>query len=247
MDDKTLSLVLIVLSGVMGLLLLLRLALIYRALRLYWSRSYSAASNVSQLDIAPPLEAEPLIAALRALGFQRLGEVQICSVGAQEPIMSWLFGQAQGEVLAELSGPLPSLGLTTMFQDGAVVQTMHPRGETVNAPDYVCCAVPESVAAAHQRHRRQVREFGARHGRPRLVRDVHGYLDLDAVYRAHHGQRLSRAFLKRQFVALLFNLYGLAIPLGGMLAQRHTDLSPGELTVGLSVLLYTFFLARFSA
>jgi hypothetical protein len=244
MDDKTLNLVLIILSAVMGALLLLRLFLIYKALRMYWGKPRSVTSNASHLGVTPPAPAEPLIAALRALGFQRLGEVQVRTAGAQEPIINWLFGQAQGVVLAELTGPLPLLGLTTMFQDGAVVQTMYPRGETINAPDYVCRAVSESVAAAHEHHCRQAQEFGAQHGSPRLVRDMRGYLDLDAVYRAHHGQRLHRAFLKRQFVALLFNLYGLAVPLGGMLAQRTTHLSPGSLSVGVFALLYAFFLAR---
>ena len=244
-SSEFLDLALSVIAGVMGMLLLLRLGLVYKALRMYWGGPHGATSNASHLGLAPPAEAGPMMADLSDLGFHRLGETQVQTPGAEEPLTCWLFGDPGGVAFAELAGPLPLVGLTTMFQDETVVQTLYPVGEKVNAPDYVCRAVSGSLESAHEHHLRQVQELSAQHGQPRLVEDMRHYLDVAAIYRARHGRRLDRAFLRRQFAALLVNLYGLATPVGGMVVRRSTDVAPALILIGVLVLaLAPFFVKR---
>jgi hypothetical protein len=243
-DDKTLNLVLMLMAGSTGLVLLLRLALLYKALRMYWGSPRSTTSNASHKGLVPPRAARSLIAGLKALGFHRLGETQVQTAGAKEPVTGWLFGSSEGVVFAELAGSLPLVGLTTMFHDGAVVQTLYPIGERISAPDYVCRVVPGSLKAAYKYHLRQVQTFGAGRGRPRLVEDMDHYLDVASVYRARHGQRLHRAFLERQFEALLFNLYGLAIPLGGMAVHRILDVPSDLIVIGVVALLFGLYFVK---
>ncbi len=228
----------------MGLLLILRLGLVYKALRMVWSGPHGAISDASRLGIAPPADARPLMADLNALGFHHMGKTQVQTPFAQEPLTCWLFGHPGGAIFAELAGPLPMVSLTTMFENETVVQTLYPVGEKVNAPDYVCRAIPGSLETAHRHHLRQVQELSARHGQPRLVKDMRHYLDVASIYRARHGRRLDRAFLKRQCVALLVNLYGLATPLGGMVARRSTDAPPALILSGVLILVLAPYFAQ---
>jgi hypothetical protein len=127
---------------------------------------------------------------LRALGFSRLGEVAIDLPGEGRPHYSWVLVDESGTVEVELvTAGAPLLSFVTTFGDGAAVQTMLPRGESIRRDDFASIVERGSLAAAVDRHRAEVAAFAARHGRPLLVRTMADHLRHDVTYRERHAHR----------------------------------------------------------
>ena len=82
-SPEFLDLALSVIAGAIGLLLILRLGLVYKALRMVWSGPHGATSDASRLGIAPPADAGPVMADLNDLGFHQMGETQVQTPFAQ--------------------------------------------------------------------------------------------------------------------------------------------------------------------
>ena len=127
---------------------------------------------------------------LRALGFERLGEVGIDLPGESKPHYSWILVDDTRTVEVELVGDerIPPLaGFVSTFGDGGAVQTMFPHGESIRRDDFVSVVERDSLAAAVDLHRREVETFSARHGRPFPVNTMVEHLRHDATFRERHA------------------------------------------------------------
>lgn len=144
---------------------------------------------------------------LRALGFSRLGETGIDVPGQRSTHYSWVMIDETGTVEVELvggQGVPPLLGFVSTFGDGAAVQTMLPLGETIRREDFVSTVEKDSVQAAVERHRAEVKAFETRHGRPLPVRSMGDHLRHDVTYRERHATRfLMSGFVRTSAIAWL--------------------------------------------
>jgi hypothetical protein len=205
----------LVVAGVMLLVGVVPLAVM---IRVYRGADSRRPVDATVRAVPPPAGVRQLVDALAALGFRRLGEYELelpgsfllrpphRSAGGTAPgrpvHMCWVFVDAEGTTVAEVA-PLGDaendgglVGLTTTMRDGAVVETMFPRGERIERPDFHSGHVRTSVAAAYDEHRLHLGRL-RRHGRPRAVVSMRDMLRDDAVYRERFAKRKLRGPLLR--------------------------------------------------
>ena len=171
-------------------------------------RDATGMAGLLSEDLAPWYEE------LRRLGFTRLGEIALDLPGESRPHLTWLLVDETGTVEVELVGDESVsrlVAFVTTFGDGAVVQTMHPRGERIRRDDFVCSTERNSIPAALERHRREVAAFVAAHGQPYVVASVADHLRHDVTYRERHARRfLMTGFLRMSAKAWLVLAAGVA-------------------------------------
>ena len=177
--------------------------------------------DASSLGLVPGGRVAPFTAALAELGFVRLGEAQLDLPGQRlvqfQPTGSptivgphvathtiFLFVDHTGTILAEtgeVEGAPVLVSLSTMFADGSVVETMYPRGESIDDPDFHSGHVTSSLAAAYDEQRLHVARWRMRHGTPVTISSVEDYLRGDAEYRERFALRKLRGpLVRRQLV-----------------------------------------------
>jgi hypothetical protein len=156
------------------------------------------SEDVSDKKPAPMPELEPTIAALSALGFTRLGEVQVKIPGGQTA-GSRVFISSDKTVFAELT-ETQVVVFTTVFTDDAVLETGFPVGETIETRNFRSHTVTTGLEKAYQYHRRQIETFGKAHGVARPVGTMQDYLAWDAMYRRRY---VSRKMQRHTWLGLL--------------------------------------------
>lgn len=201
-----------VIFGGLTLNLLLSIIKIIRNLR---TASQRQPIDISHQNRELPPEVFATHQQLMAFGFQRLGETEIEMVSIREPGTTWLFGNPDFTVVAELalipSGAAVQFG--TIYYDDFVVETSFPIGENIDVPYMHSRRVVTDLESAWQSHQEDVARFNAEHGSPRQMRSISDVLAGEAMYRERHYQQKLRPELFRQFVLMVysFNLTVLCI------------------------------------
>jgi hypothetical protein len=217
LDDPSLAVILVAVLVLVATVLPLPAVLgIYRGVDRRRPRDVS--------DRATPLPAvlHPTVAALGAMGFRRLGEYEVTlpsgpfailrrngrgTTDAAPAHMAWVFVDILETTVAEVvvvggdDPPEALVGLTTTMRDGAVVETLYPRGERIDDPDFHSGHVRTSLAAAYDDHRLHAARFAPRHGNPRRVSTMRDMLREDELYRQRFAKRKLRGPLIRRHLA----------------------------------------------
>jgi hypothetical protein len=236
LDDPSLPVILIAVLALLATVLPLHAVLgIYRGVERRRPR------DVSDRETPPSTVLHTTVAALAVLGFRRLGEYEVTLPGGPVAILrrngrstagaatrapvAWVFVDIQETTVAEVvvvggdDPPEALVGLTTTMRDGAVVETMYPRGERIEDPDFHSGHVRTSLAAAYDDHRLHAGRFTPRHGTPRRVSTMRDLLREDELYRRRFAKRKLRGPLIRRHLApaLLVS----AMSLAGIAAALH--------------------------
>jgi hypothetical protein len=227
----------LVVAGVMLVVAVVPLAVM---VRVYRGADGRRPVDATVKAFPPPAGIRPITDALTMVGFVRLGEYEIELPGSfllrpryrssagpapgRAVHVCWVFLDAEGTTVAEVApvGPGESEGLvalTTTMRDGAVVETMFPRGERIEQPDFHSGHVRTSVAAAYDEHRVHVGRF-MRHGRPRSVASMRDMLRDDAVYRERFAKRKLRGPLVRNQILPAAAIACAALGLAAYALQR---------------------------
>ncbi len=222
-----------------GAMLLARLAMIANAKKWRSERPPRRDVDISHLNTPPPDSLRASIAEMEALGFQRLGELQV-EEPEKGPIgQVWTFVNAEGTVLGEIaaSAPQPLSGFMTAFADGAITEVFYPHGESIDHPDYVHHYSNVSLADAYRRQCEQVAAFYEAHGAPRPIRTMQDCLDMSALYRERYSQRLMGSVMRSLTLApLVANLVVLALAAGLLIAQYRFDMPQWAFLSALGVI-----------
>ena len=179
-------------------------------------------TDASHLNLAPPVNAQDSINILIELGFQRLGETYTRMPLAMSPGPTWIFIDHPKTTQAEIVEITPGAYFTTVFTDGAVVETGYPQGENITTANLLSHTITTSVGDAFQHHMLNVQEFQERHGSPRTIKSMKEYLHWDKIYRTQYAQgKMLRVFLIDLAQVLAF-LYGVIVSIVvWQLSQRH--------------------------
>ena len=226
---------------VAGMMLLVGVVPLLVMIRVYQGADRRRPVDATSRATPPPPGIRPLVDALAALGFRRLGEYELelpgsfllrpphRSAGGAAPgrpvHVCWVLVDAEGTTVAEVApfadaedgGGLVSL--TTTMRDGAVVETMFPRGERVERPDFHSGHVRTSVDAAYDEHRLHVGRF-MRHGRPRSVVSMRDMLRDDTVYRERFAKRKLHGPLIRNQILPAAGIASAALGLAAYALER---------------------------
>jgi hypothetical protein len=194
---------------------------LWRAWRVYDGSSTRRPFDASGAGLQPPPELVPCLSALMRLGFHRLGEAQLDIPGVRavtltatgEPRIAgepttrhtiFVFVDNDGTVVAE-TGVVPHAPLLTSFNsvypDGSVVETMYPRGETIDHADFHSGHSKHSLDRAYHDQRGVMDRWRWEHGAPRVISTMSDYLRADADYRDRFAKRKLRGpMLRRQIL-----------------------------------------------
>jgi hypothetical protein len=208
-------LVIVIAAGVTLLALAVPLV---RMIQIYAGVDKRRPFDVSSAGLTPPPELVPTISALMRLGFKRVGEAGLVLPGTKAVALSatgsprlegessahhTIFVMVDGgaTVVAE-TGQVPGVpilvSLNSAFGDGSVVETMYPRGESIDDPDFHSGHNSVSLEAAYMDQLTEIRRWTMRHGSPRLVGNMGDYLRTDAEYRDRFAKRKLRGPLLRR-------------------------------------------------
>jgi hypothetical protein len=159
-----------------------------------------------------------LIVNLVRLGFTRLGEAQLDLPGFRAvqltatgdprvagPATSrhaiFVLVDAERTVVAE-TGQVPGapviVSLNSIFADSTVVETLYPRGESIDDPDFHSGHNSHSLDAAYRDQLTHVARWTNSHGAARVCSSIADYLRADAVYRERYAKRTLRGPLIRR-------------------------------------------------
>lgn len=224
-------------AGAAGITLLLRLSGTWR----FWRRNreipYRRSVDISYLNTPPPDVLRPAISELEALGFQRLGEVQVEHVEKGPVGQVWVWVNPERTVFVEvIPSPIyPSCGFTTAFGDGAITEVFFPQGESIDDPDYVHHRNNVSIESAYRQQLEQVMASSDVHGAPRLMRTMQDCLDVAALYRERYSRRLLGTALRtRALIPLAANFLMVAL-LAGLLFAQYRFEAPESLFFGIMI------------
>jgi hypothetical protein len=95
-------------------------------LLIYFGAPKRRPADASHLNLPPPSNSQLTIDRLAALGFQRLGETYTHMPLAMSPGPTWIFIDKPMSTQAEILEINPGTFFTTVFADGAVVETGYP-------------------------------------------------------------------------------------------------------------------------
>jgi hypothetical protein len=161
-------------------------------------------------ELRPPTgKAAAWVGELSALGFERLGELEVVlpSVGLLAPLRQrstrhsgWIMVDAERTTLAEMAEQL--LEFSTQLADGSFVETMHPLGHREVRPRLEVSHVPSTVAEAYRRHLEVLARRSAGHGSARRVDSMADQARHDVAYRREHARAVLRRPVGRQLLVL---------------------------------------------
>ncbi len=171
------------------------------------------AKNRQPIDVShlliPPLPADQKnIEELEALGFRRLGEIQINSP-FRPPITGWVFAHVENRIQAEAAGR--RIGFSTYFQEKTLVVTDFPNGEHIETPNYQSHTIVTSIPDAYHYHLQQIERFSQKYGSPHPVRTMTDYLRWEVVGRKNYAMRKLSRWITSNIVRLVAFIYGILV------------------------------------
>jgi len=161
--------------------------------------------DISHLSVPPLPGDQKNIAALKSLGFRRLGEVQINSP-FRPPLTGWVFAHVENHVQAETAGR--RVGFSTHFQEKTLLVTDFPNGEHIEDRNYQSHTITTSVEDAYRYHLQQIEKFSRKHGPPHPIRTMTDYLHWEVVGRKNYALRKLSRWITSNFVRLAAFIYG---------------------------------------
>ncbi len=184
-------------TGLAAAALLVDIYLVLRVLRPRNRQQMAQESTPDdEQDAELPPELEPLAQQLVIREYTRLGVTRVRGIGKIGPIRYWIYSSWDARVAAVLCfDPLvqhPALLLTSMFRDGALLQTHHRTAIRIERPDYVAQSVSGGLNDMFAAHRERLAAFGEAHGAPLTIRSSDDYLSLTAQIVRPHLDELER-------------------------------------------------------
>jgi len=211
----------VVVFFLLGISLLAIAVPLWRVWRVYDGAPTRRQIDASDAGLQPPPELMPYLSTLMRLGFRRLGEAQLDIPGVRALTLAatgqprivgeqttrhtiFVFVDRDGSVVAE-TGVVPGAPLMTSFNtiysDGSVVETMYPRGETIDDPDFHSGHSKHSLDRAYDDQHSVMDRWRREHGAPRMISTMADYLRADADYRDRFAKRKLRGpLLRRQIL-----------------------------------------------
>ncbi len=202
----------------LGVTLLAIAVPLWRVWRVYDGSSTRRPFDASDAGLQPPPELMPYLSTLMRLGFHRLGEAQLDIPGVRAVTLTatgeprivgdqttrhtiFVFVDGDGTVVAE-TGVVPRApllaSLNSIYPDGSVVETMYPRGETIDDKDFHSGHSKHSLERAYDDQRGVMDRWRREHGAPRVISTMADYLRADADYRDRFAKRKLRGPLVRR-------------------------------------------------
>jgi hypothetical protein len=177
------------------------------ALEIYRGSTRRRSRNVSgeRRPVGP--KAAPFVHELLALGFRRLGELELSLpdmglLGAFRRRLvkhtCWLLVDGPATSVAVVGEVGPICSFESWLEDGVVIQTLFPRGERIELPDYVSSQVRTSLREAYDHHRRQLDARLGPDSYAQLFQSGGDYLRFDASFRERFARRSLRGPLIRR-------------------------------------------------
>jgi hypothetical protein len=178
--------------------------------------------DASNLNLKFPQSAQATVDRLVALGFQRLGETYTQMPLAISPGPTWILVDGQRATQAEIVEINPGTFYTSVFADGAVIETGFPQGENIITTNFISQTVTTSIEDAFHQHLQYTLDFQAKHGAPEPIRNMEDYLHWDGMYRKHYARLKMRRMFLVDLAQVLALLYGIVVSLVvWQLWQRH--------------------------
>lgn len=178
-------------------------------------------TDASDLSLPLPANVQTSVEKLLTLNFQRLGETYTRMPLAMSPGPTWIFNDETGTIYAEILEINPGAYFTTVFADGAVVETGFPQGEDITRDDFISQTVTTRIEDAYQLHLQNVENFQSIHGAPQVIGNMQDYLHWDSIYRARHAQRKLRRVFSIDLAQVVALLYGIIVSLVMWLLWEH--------------------------
>jgi hypothetical protein len=190
----------------------------YRMIAVYRGTPTRREFDASAAGLQPSEAVAAVVAQLRLLGFSRLGEAQVDLPGFRSVQLTasgnprvvgqatdrhtiFVMVDAERTVMAE-TGQVPGVrvlvSLNSIFGDSSVVETMYPRGESIDDPDFHSGHNTLSLEAAYQEQRSHLARWKAAHGSARVISTMNDYLLADATFRERFSRRKLRGPLIRR-------------------------------------------------
>jgi len=200
---------------------------LWRMWQVYDGAASRRPFDASGAGLQPTTRVAEQLATLSQLGFTRLGEAQLDLPG-QRAVQMTATGSVRVEgpardrhtifvlvdqertIVAE-TGDVPGVpvlvSLNSAFADSTVVETMFPRGESIDDPDFHSGHNSHSLSRAYDDQRRHIDGWRASHGEPLAVTNMADYLRGDAAYRERYARRKLRGpLIRRQVVPAAIGL-----------------------------------------
>jgi hypothetical protein len=198
----------IVLAVGAGLQLLMRVVITAAIHRLYLRGRSEPYQDASDRAAPLPERGASTLAALMALGFSRLGEIEgPVGIRKGQKTLHWLFADAEGRVRASVTSwkwmDAPGVMLRSDFADGATVMTYFPLGRNIRRPDLWMAVDKHSIEEAHRVHLAHVQGFQQGRGEPVQVTTVWQHLELDTEFDKRHGRTLWRSLQTPNLISLI--------------------------------------------
>jgi hypothetical protein len=178
-------------------------------------------TDASNLNLSPPSNTQATVGKLIELGFRRLGETYTQMPLAMSPGPTWIFVDQNMTTQAEIVEITPGTFFTTVFEDGAVVETGFPQGEDITRVDFISQTVTTSVEDAYKLHSQNVVDFKLFHGAPQPIQTMSDYLVWDKIYRTRHAQRKMRRVFYSDLTQVLALAYGIIVSLAVWQLSLH--------------------------
>ncbi len=208
-----------------GLLAAASLVNVYLVLRVMRPRNRERLAQEPTPDIEQdaklPPELEPFAQQLAERGYTRLGVARAGGFGKAAFTRYWVYSDQDGGITATLCfNPVtrhPDLLLTSMFEDGALLETHYRTAIRIERPDYVARSVPGDFDGTFTTHRERLAAFGEAHGAPLAVRSLEDYLTLgERIVRPHldeYERALTRSWLGMPLTGLILavGFFGIAL------------------------------------
>jgi hypothetical protein len=160
-----------------------------------------------QMIPAPPIT-QKNITALNAIGFRRLGEIQV-KAAFRAPITAWILTHLDTKIQA--SAGWKRVEFATYFDKKTLVVTDYPNGEHIDSQHYQSHTIVTNLKDAYNYHQQQVEKFTHRFGQPHPIHSMTDYLHWEMVGRKYYATRKLRRWIWSNMVQLLAFLYGLLV------------------------------------
>lgn len=150
--------------------------------------------DASHWRAEPPAPTQPVIAELRGLGFERVGEAAL-NPTMPGPTIWYLTDSARTTCAGVFDAQ--GTGVAVIYSwfgaDEAVQVTGFPAGTTIDDPDFRFHTVQTSAADAYRHHLEGLADFATRYGPPLRLDSMSEILRLDRLYNQRFAPRRQRA------------------------------------------------------
>jgi hypothetical protein len=152
---------------------------IYRNLKSDW------VHDVTKEEFPIPEQHQNTDPQLKELGMQPLAVLHV-KPAFLDAAYEWVYVSQSGTIYVEVVYTLSAsvlLQFMSCFPDDAILITRYPQGETVITPNYVSRFARNSIDAALNFHKQQLKEWKEQHGEPLIVKTIDDALQYDEIFR----------------------------------------------------------------